>query len=164
MTDADRPWNDWDDPDPDGSADTTADGGPLTTRRVVGVGLSGVVVVVLVGAAISVSWVLSISSCACTPVGPQASLEFTYHAGNGTVVGTHEGGNDFEPDRTRRLAVYVGQELVGTVGLPFTYGDSFRVDDVKRGETVRVVWRGTAEDRTQTVAVFEVPTPGSSDE
>ena len=109
-----------------------------------------IICIVLIVAIVGVA--LSLSSIGKTPVStqPHADLDFNYNSNNNTVVVSHIGGTDFEdsdgfPEGTIEVYVFPMSEQrpeqpVGNIALPFSYGDSSRIENVTRNDRVIVIW------------------------
>lgn len=157
MTGSDRPWNDAGEPAADPGGEDS--GGASWARPLAALAVLGVGVVALGVLAAAFVYSITTIGCACQPEGAQVSVNWEYHPENGTVVGTHAGGDELTPQNTGRLAIHVDRELVGTVGLPFSMGDQFDLEAVEPGQTVRVVWESADGDRSETIARY-VPGDG----
>lgn len=91
---------------------------------------------------------------------PQASFEFDFNDSTGDVTVTHTNGNRLNGDQLRFAGAAVNKDTFGGIsewaGGDVTAGDSATVE-VRRGETLTVVWQSTRSTQTATLAAYDVP-------
>lgn len=132
------------------TADADEESPPARPGRRTLLGVSGGVVVALVGG-VAVGRDLAVDYGCCVPL-----VQFDYVYEGDTVTVTHAGGDTVDADNTGRLQVLVEEAVAATWPLPVSAGDEVSVS-VAPGEVVEVVWYAPTGEQRQVLSDFTVP-------